>query len=149
VNGEERRFGGIGDDHEEFVGGDMGDAIAAANTFLELDSDALKRAISGEGTFDGAKRFEIGEMNGEKERRNRSRIGIRGGLRLARQCEAVRRAYGRVNQRRSGREFGAKSSLQDATESTFIHIAFKHVIRCPHLKTSDSKFFIGRVSKKD
>ena len=38
--------------------------------------------------------------------------------------------------------------MQGATEGTFIHIAFEHVVRCPHLKTSDSKFFNGEVREK-
>jgi len=83
VNGEERRFGGFSDRDQEFVGSDEGDAIAAANTFLELHSDALKSAISSEGTFDGAKRFEVAEMNGEQQLRNRNGIRVRRGLGIA------------------------------------------------------------------
>lgn len=76
VNGEERRLGGISDHNKKFVGSNMGDAIAVANTFLELNSNTLKRAIGSEGPFDIAKRFEIGEVTAggsgrsrEKERR--------------------------------------------------------------------------------
>jgi hypothetical protein len=133
VNGEERRFGGISERDQEFAGSDVGDAIAATNTFLELHSDALKSAISSEGAFDGAKRFEVAEMNGEQQLRNRNGIRVRGGLGIA---------------SRSSWELGAKSCSQDAAERAFIHITFEHVVRCPHLKTSDSKFFIGGVSEK-
>ena len=133
VDGQERRFGAISNRDQEFVGNEVDDAIAAANTFLELHSDALKSAISSEGTFDGANRLEVAEMNGEQQLRNRNGIRVRGGLGIA---------------SRSRRELGAKSCLQDAAERAFIHITSEHVVRCPHLKTSDSKFFIGWVSEK-
>ncbi len=133
VNGEQRRFAGIGNYDQELIRGNVGDTIAAANTFLQLDSHALQRAIGDERALNRAKRLKIGEMHGEKNRRNRGRIGVREGSGIARQREAVRRA---------------KSSLQGATKGTFIHKAFEHVVRCPHLKTSDSKFLIGKVDEK-
>ena len=133
MNGKERSFGGIGDYNKEFVGGNVGDTIVAANTFLELHSDTLQRALSNQRTLDSAKRLEIGEMNGGKKRRIGGGFGVGGELGIARHRQAVRRA---------------QSSLQSTTEGTFVHIAFEHVVRCPHLKTSDSKFFIGGVGKK-
>ncbi len=133
MNGEQRRFAGIGNYDQEFIRGNVGDTIAAANTFLQLDSHALQRTVGHQRAFNRAKRLEIGELHGEKNRRNRSGIGVHRGLGIARQCKAIRRA---------------KRILQGATKGTFIHKAFEHVVRCPHLKTSDSKFLIGELGEK-
>jgi hypothetical protein len=134
VNGEKRRFGGIGDGDEEFVWSDVGDAIAAANTLLQLDSHALQRALGHERALHIAKRLAIGEVYREKNRGNHGRIKVRRRVGIASARDGVGRA---------------KGSLQGATKGTFIHKAFEHVVHCPHLKTSGGKFLIGGVSEKD